>query len=125
MKDESDIRSVQMGTSYNSIRPAAACMIMRASSEVTQAISSMSASSSQLPLDVVESTTLKRTHPEKIDPTRHKFGIGVKVVTFQYGNWAGRLWMDGAGDRRYARIEPLPGSGVIEFLFWRMKTEIS
>jgi hypothetical protein len=62
---------------------------------------------------------------EKIDPARHKFGIGVKAVTFQYGNRAGRLWMDGAGDRRYARIEPLPGSGVIEFLFRRMKTEIS
>ncbi|HDN65122.1 MAG TPA: hypothetical protein ENF23_02320 [Methanosarcinales archaeon] len=35
LKDESDIRLVWMGTTCNPIRPAAACMIVRALSEVT------------------------------------------------------------------------------------------
>ncbi len=34
LKDRSDTRSVWMGTTYNSIRPATDCMIIRASSEV-------------------------------------------------------------------------------------------
>ncbi len=57
LKDESDIRSVQMGTIYNSIRPAAACRIMSASSEVTQPFSSMSASASQPPLNAISSSS--------------------------------------------------------------------
>ena len=55
LKDGSDIRLVQRGITYNSIRPAAACRIMSASSEVTQPFSSMSASGTYSPLTAIRS----------------------------------------------------------------------
>lgn len=55
LKDEFDIRSARMGATYNSILPAAACAIMRASSEVTQLFLSTSASGTYLPLTAIRS----------------------------------------------------------------------